>query len=157
MRKESSRFILNDSVLVVSAIASESQKMTRRAYLVQLLRVIRWQGAASFKLKFNWELGDFISQFYCVWEFCTFVWWFGIFPGRFRWLDERMQSESSVRRLNNENIGMTKFQFRDVKTISIFSGSILSFRESPGGSGTFSEHQLVIKSPILTTRKLNNR
>ena len=37
--------------------------MTRRAYLAQLLRVIRWQGAASLKIKIKRQLDDFDLNF----------------------------------------------------------------------------------------------
>ena len=43
-----------------------------------------------------------------MWEFCTVVLHFDNFPGRFEWNDERMQSESSRRRRNDEFIGGSK-------------------------------------------------
>ena len=42
--------------------------MTRRAYLAQLLRLIRWGGAASLKIKIKRQLGDVWPQFYSVCE-----------------------------------------------------------------------------------------
>ena len=46
-----------------------------------------------------------------MWKFCTVVLHFDNFPGRFEWNDERMQSESSGRRRNDEFIGGSKLIF----------------------------------------------
>ena len=79
--------------------------MTRRAYLAQLLRVIRWQGAASLKMKIKRQLEDFWPQFVSVWEVCKFVLQFDNFPREEKWNDEHMQRESSGARRNDEFIG----------------------------------------------------
>ena len=51
--------------------------------------------------------------------FCTFVLQFDNFRGRFEQYDERMQSESSRRRRNDQNIGSSKCQFRMSKILFI--------------------------------------
>ena len=46
-----------------------------------------------------------------MWEFCTFVLQFDNFPGQEKWNDERMQSESSRRRRNDQFIDSQKLIF----------------------------------------------
>ena len=41
-------------------------RVTRRANLAQLLRVIRWQGAASLKMKIKRQLEYFGAKFFIV-------------------------------------------------------------------------------------------
>ena len=79
--------------------------MTRRAYLAQLLRIIRWQGAASLKMKIKRQLGDFRPEFYSVWKVRKVVSQFDNFPRQEKWNDEHMQRESSGGRRNDEFIG----------------------------------------------------
>ena len=85
--------------------------VTRRAYLAQLLRVIRWQGAASLKIKIKRQLEDFWPKFYSVWKVRKFVLQFDNFPGQEKWNDEHMQRESSGGRRNDEFIGSYKLIF----------------------------------------------
>ena len=86
-------------------------KMTRRAYLAQLLRVIRWQGAANLKIKIKRQLGDSWPKFYSVWKVRKFVLQFDNFPGQEKWNDEHMQRESSGGRRNDEFIDSQKLIF----------------------------------------------
>ena len=85
--------------------------MTRRAYLAQLLRVIRWQGAASLKIKIKRQLEDFRPKFLILWKVGKFVLQFDNFLIKFKWNDERMQSESSRRRRNDESVVSSKLIF----------------------------------------------
>ena len=74
-------------------------RVTRRAYLAQLLRVIRWQGAASLKIKIKRQLEDFWPQFYSVWKVRKFVLQFDNFPAQEKWNDEHMQRAVSYTHL----------------------------------------------------------
>ena len=94
-------------------------KMTRRAYLAQLLRVW-WQGAASLKIKIKRGVWYFGSKIFTVWKFCTVVLHFDNFPGSFEWNDERMQSESSRRRRNDEFIVGSKLLFSIIFVTSCY-------------------------------------
>ena len=113
--------------------------MTRRAYLAQLLRVIRWQGAASLKIKIKRQVEYFGHNFCSLCKFCTVVLHFDNFPGRFEWNDERMQSESSGRRRNDEFIGGSKLIFLIIFVTSCYvlnKIAILSEISTPEWSGT---------------------
>ena len=113
--------------------------MTRRAYLAQLLRVIRWQGAASLKIKIKRQLEDFRPKFLIVWKVGKFVLQFDNFLMKFKWNDERMQSESSRRKRNDEFIGSQKFIFWWIFVTSCYVLNkifILSENSMPGRSET---------------------
>ena len=114
-------------------------RMTRRAYLAQLLRVIRWQGAASLKIKIKRHFEDFWPKFYSVWKVRKFVLQFDNFPGQEKWNDERMQSESSRRRRNDEFIDSQKLIFWWIFITSCYvlnKIAILSEISTPEWSGT---------------------
>ncbi len=95
-------------------------RVTRRAYLAQLLRVIRWQGAASLKIKIKRQLEDFWPELYSVWKVGKFVLQFDNFPRQEKWNDERMQSDSSGRRRNGEFIGSYKMIFSMIFVTSCY-------------------------------------
>ena len=113
--------------------------MTRRAYLAQLLRVIRWQGAASLRMKIKRQLGDFGPKFYSVWKVRKFVLQFDNFPWQEKWNDEHMQRESSGGRRNDEFIDSHRLIFLIIFVTSYYVINkivILSENSTPGRSET---------------------
>ena len=96
-------------------------------------------GAASLKIQIKRQLEYFGPKLCTLWEFCTVVLQFDNFPGRFEWNDERMQSESSGRRRNDEFVVSSKLIFLIFFVTSCYvlnEIAILSENSMPGRSET---------------------
>ena len=102
---------------LLAEISSKMKRALRVCPAVTRLTVYRRLSVLRFKLKDNLKIFD--PNFVMYRMVCKFVLQFDNFRGRFEQYDERMQSESSRRRRNNQNIGSWKCQFRMSKILFI--------------------------------------
>ena len=105
-------------------------------------------------LKLNEILKIFRVSFSYFEIFYMFVLRFGIFIIKFRWIDERMQSESSQGRLNYQNIAGPKSTFW--WHMSVIFHKFLLFIRSKINSGTFSSSKIDRGIRIWALEKLKS-
>ena len=106
---------------------------------------MRWQGAASLKMKIKRQLEVFWPKFDSVWKVGKFVLQFDNFPRQKKWNDEHMQRESSRRRRNDEFIGSYLLIFFIIFVTSCYVLNkiiILSEISTPGWFGTIAGQEV---------------